>query len=165
MAKLVPREEIIYEPEWNEETQLFEDVCPFQARRHGNWHVCYCLNKQNEQVLFYNASQFNAHILTHYHKLALTRYTTQKMIALRKELAQMNKEKAAIQVAAEAAIARERRIQSELREKLEKLNERYMNDVVDLNERRLNAETRLEQAEKLLQEHNKNLDSYFNKIE
>jgi len=163
MAKLVPREEIIYEPEWNEEIQLFEDVCPFQVKRHGNWHVCYCINKQNEQVLFCNASQFNAHILTHYHKLALTRYTTQKMIALRKELAQMNKEKAAIQVAAEAAIARERRIQSELREKLEKLNERYMNDVVDLNERRFNAESRLEEAEKLLREHNTRLDTYFNK--
>ena len=91
MAKIVPREEIKYEPEWNEESQLFEDVCPFQAKRHGNWHVCYCINKQNEQVLFCNASQFHAHILTQFHKLALNRYTTQKMIALKKELAQLNK--------------------------------------------------------------------------
>jgi len=163
MAKIVPREEIIYEPEWNEENQLFEDVCPFQVKRHGNWHVCYCINKQNEQVLFCNASQFHAHILTHYHKLALTKYTTSKMIAMRKELAQMNKEKASIQVAAEAAIARERRIQSELRDKLEKLNERYMNDVVDLNERRINAEARLEQAEKLLRIHSEDTVAYFNK--
>ncbi len=163
MAKLVPREEIKYEPEWNEEIQLFEDVCPFQVKRHGNWHVCYCLNKQNEQVLFCNASQFHAHILTNYHKMALTRYTTQKMIALKKELAQMNKEKAAIQVAAEAAIARERRVQSELREKLEKLNERYMNDIVDLNEKRFDAESRLEEAEKLLKLYSEKTATYFNK--
>jgi hypothetical protein len=163
MAKLVPREEIKYEPEWNEEIQLFEDVCPFQSRRQGNWHVCYCMNKQNEPVMFCNASQFNAHILTNYHKLALTRYTTQKMISLRKELAQMNKEKAAIQVSAEAAIARERKVQSELREKIEKINQRYMNDIAMLNDARIHAENELAKAESLLRLQGDDIEKYFNK--
>ena len=158
---LVPREEIEYEPEWNEETQLFEDVCPFQANRRGNRHVCYCINKQNERVLFSNSSQFNSHVLTQFHKIALNKYTTKKMISLKKELERSQREKASIHVSAEADIARERRIQAELRSKLEIQQARYMSDVVELNEKLFKVEKFLAKAEALLNKHGEDIEKYF----
>jgi len=161
MAKLILSDEIEYEPEWNEETQLFEDVCPFQAKRHGNKHVCYCMNRQNERVIFWNASQFKSHILTQFHKLALAKYSTLKMISLKKELDRANREKASIHVSAEAEIARERRIQTEMRGKLERQQERYMNDVVELNERLNKTEKKLARAEELLNIQSEETARYF----
>jgi hypothetical protein len=141
--ELIPREEIEYEPEWNEETQMFEDVCPFQARRRGNPHVCYCMNKQNERVVFSNASQFNAHILTKFHKLGLDTFVTKKMILLKKELDRALREKAALHVSVEAELAREKRVQAELRGKLQKQKEKYMKDITELNEKLIRAESLL----------------------
>jgi hypothetical protein len=158
---LIPREEIEYEPEWNEETQIFEDVCPFQVNRRGNRHVCYCINKQNERVMFSNASQFKTHVLTQFHKIALNQYTTKKMISLKKELERSQREKASIHVSAEAEIARERRIQADLRAKLEKQQERYMADVIELNEKLIKVGTFLEKAEALLHIQGKEIEQYF----
>ena len=138
--ELIPREEIEYEPEWNEETQMFEDICPFQERRRGNPHVCYCMNKQQEKVIFRNASQFNAHILTKFHKLGLDKFVTKKMILLKKELDRALREKAALHVSVEAEIAREKRVQTELRSKLQKQKEKYMKDITELNEKLIKAE-------------------------
>jgi len=161
MTQLVPREEIEYEPEWNEETQLFEDVCPFQVNRRGNRHVCYCINKQNERSMFSNSSQFRSHVLTQFHKIALHQYITKKMISLKKELERSQREKASIHISAEADIARERRIQAELRSKLEKQQERYMTDVVELNEKLIQVGKFLEKAEALLHIQGEEIETYF----
>jgi len=65
------------------------------------------------------------------------------MILLKKELDKVQKERAAIYVSAQAAIAREQRIQSELRSKLIKQQEQYMKDIVELNEKLIKAEALL----------------------
>ena len=80
----IPRNEIEYEPEWNEEKQTFEDECPFQANRRGNIHVCYCKNLKGDNVYLKNRSEFEAHVLVGYHKKALHQYVIQKMMLLKR---------------------------------------------------------------------------------
>ena len=140
MSQIVNHSAIEYEPDWNEETQQFEDISPFQANRRSNTHVCYCKNLQGECVYLKNKSQFDAHVLTGYHKKALHQFVIQKMILLKKELDRSNKEKAALYVWVESEIARERRTHSEIKYKIEQ---------------------RLAQAEELLRFHSEETANYF----
>lgn len=161
MSHLVPSGALEYEPEWNEETQTFEDVCPFQANRRANVHVCYCKNLQGDYVYLKNKSQFDSHILVGYHKKALHNYVLQKMIALKRELDRANKEKATLHVWIESEVAREKRIQTELRVKLEKQQERYMDDIMEITEKNVELKRRLKQAEDLLHLQCEEAERYF----
>jgi hypothetical protein len=157
MSQLVPSGALEYEPEWNEETQTFEDVCPFQANRRANVHVCYCKNLQGDFVYIKNKSQFDAHVLVGYHKKALHNYVVQKMILIKKELDRANKEKATLHVWVESEIAREKRMQAELRAKLEKQHV----DIIEITEKNVELKRRLKQAEDLLHLQCEEAERYF----
>ena len=158
---LVKHSAIDYEPDWNEETQQFEDIWPFQANRRSNTHVCYCKNLQGESVYLKNKSQFDAHILVGYHKKALHAFVTQKMVSLKKELDRARREKATVHVWAESELARERRIQTDIKAKLEKLQKKYMDDIIELNEKNDRIKQRLAQAEELLHLQSEESAKYF----
>jgi hypothetical protein len=157
MSQLVPSGALEYEPEWNEETQTFEDVCPFQSNRRSNVHVCYCKNLQGDYVYLKNKSQFDAHVLVGYHKKALHNYVIQKMILIKKELDRANKEKATLHVWVESEVAREKKLQSELRVKIEKQHD----NIMELTEKNIELKRRLKQAEDLLHLQCEEAERYF----
>ena len=161
MTQLVNHTAIEYEPDWNEDTQQFEDICPFQANRRSNTHVCYCKNLQGESVYLKNKSQFEAHVLVGYHRKALHKFVIQKMMSLKKELDRAKRDKASLHVWAESEVARERRIHAELKTKLEKLQEKYMDDVIELNQKNDDIKRRLAQAEALLHIQGEESAKYF----
>jgi hypothetical protein len=161
MTQLVNHSAIEYEPDWNEDTQQFEDTCPFQANRRSNTHVCYCKNLHGESVYLKNKSQFDAHVLVGYHRKALHKFVIQKMVSLKKELDRTRREKATLHVWVESEIARERRVQGELKAKLEKLQEKYMDDVIELNQKCDKLKQRLVQAEELLHLQGEESAKYF----
>jgi hypothetical protein len=161
MTQLVNHTAIEYEPDWNEETQQFEDICPFQANRRSNTYVCYCKNLQGESVYLKNKSQFDAHILVGYHRKALHKFMIQKMVSLKKELDRTRREKATLHVWVESEIARERRAHAETRTNLEKIQEKYMDDVIELNQKNDDIKRRLKKAEDLLHIQGEESAKYF----
>jgi hypothetical protein len=161
MTQLVHHSAIEYEPDWNEETQQFEDICPFQANRRSNTHVCYCKNLQGESVYLKNKSQFDAHVLVGYHRKALHQFVIQKMVSLKKDLDRARREKATLHVWVESELARERRAHAETKTKLEKLQEKYMDDVIELNQKNDEVKRRLKKAEDLLHLQGEESAKYF----
>jgi len=161
IMSIVNHTAIEYEPEWNEETQQFEDICPFQANRRSNTHVCYCTNLQGEAVYLKNKSQFDSHILVGYHRKALHKFVIQKMISLKKELDRAKRDKASLHVWAESEVARERRIHAELKAKLEKLQEKYMDDIIELTDKNDKLKQQLAKAEELLHLQGEESAKYF----
>ena len=79
-------EKIQYEPEWNADHQLFEDICPFEKNKSGNEHVCCC--RHNVSDIFKNKSQFDAHVKKEHHKIWMKnfgKFANEEILRLRSE--------------------------------------------------------------------------------
>jgi hypothetical protein len=86
------------------------------------------------------------------------------MVSLKKELDRARREKATVHVWAESEVARERRIQAEIKAKLEKLQKKYMDDIIEMNDKNDRLKQRLAQAEELLHIQGEESAKYFMKL-
>jgi len=85
---------IVYKPEWNPTTQIFENICHFEKHKSGNKYVCHCRNNDDT---FKNLTEYKQHINHKYHEdwvKGYGKYANEEIKKLTEENKQLLKENA-----------------------------------------------------------------------
>lgn len=70
------KEQIVYKPEWDMDTETYNDICPFEPKQPGPIYICNCRNKADT---FQNMTKYKLHIKSKYHTDWVKNYGKQNM--------------------------------------------------------------------------------------
>ena len=85
---------IVYKPEWNPNSNIFENICHFEKHKTGNKYVCHCRNNEDT---FKNLTEYKQHINHKYHEVWVKgygKYANEEIKKLTEENKQLLKENA-----------------------------------------------------------------------
>ena len=109
-SRIHPTDPIIYEPEWNPETEKYEDVCPFEKGTRNHLYICKCRHDEGDVIKTW--TQFESHFQRDYHKNWRRRFgkvANEEIGRLRKENEDLKKEIAILNVKFEKDLAKSRK--------------------------------------------------------
>ena len=85
---------IVYKPEWNPNSNIFENICHFEKHKTGNKYVCHCRNNEDT---FKNLTEYKQHINHKYHEVWVKgygKYANEEITKLTEEIKLLLKENA-----------------------------------------------------------------------
>jgi len=89
--EIVSSEVAVYIPEFNPQTNKYQDKCPFEKRKAGSKMVCHC---RHQDDVFNTVSQFNAHIKHQFHKDWVNAYDKYDHDGKNEMIAELEKDRA-----------------------------------------------------------------------
>ena len=110
MATKITVPPTIYEPEWNPETETYEDMCPFEKGSRGQSYKCKCRHEEGDTINTW--SQFQAHFKRDYHVNWRQRFhqvSTYDVVKLQKENEELKKENVMMSIRFDRDLAQSKR--------------------------------------------------------
>ena len=125
--EIVSSQIIVYEPDFNPQTNKYQDKCPFEKRKPGNIMVCRC---RHQEDTFNTVSQFHLHSKLQSHKDWVNMYGKHNEHIINENETLM-KDKAMIYVDLEKQTTRAERYKRKCKE-LEKENQSLKEEMIKL---------------------------------